>query len=384
MSRGRTIVGRDPASGAGLAVGIDSGLIGTITPANLPPDAPYLAPGLIDLQINGYGGLDFNGPDLSVDLVATLTGKLAALGTTTFLPTLITAPEASLVAALRIIAEARRRDQRVRAAIPAVHMEGPSISPLDGPRGAHPREHVRPPSLEEFARWQAASGGLVGMVTVAPEYDEAPAYIAALAARGILVAIGHTAASPDQVRAAVAAGARMSTHLGNGAAATLPRHPNFIWAQLAEDALTASFIADGHHLPADTFRAMLRAKGLGRSILVSDSVALAGMPPARYGQPIGGDVEVTADGRIGVAGTPYLAGAGRPLAADMAIAIDMARLSLAEGLMLAAGNPGRLVGGRGALAKGGPADLMVFRHDAAHAQIAIEAVLAGGEEVPLP
>src|SRR5699024_3206830 len=145
--------------------------------------------------------------------------------------------------------------------VPGVHIEGPSISPADGPRGAHPVEHVRPPDLAEFERWQAAGDGLVKLVTLAPEHAGAPGYIRTLAARGVIVALGHSAATPDEVHAAVDAGARLSTHLGNGVAAVLPRHPNLIWTQLADDRLYASFIADGHHLSADTFRAMLRAKG---------------------------------------------------------------------------------------------------------------------------
>jgi N-acetylglucosamine-6-phosphate deacetylase len=186
------------------------------------------------------------------------------------------------------------------------------------------------------------------------------------------------------VHQAAAAGARLSTHLGNGAAAMLPRHPNYIWAQLADERLTASFIADGHHLPADTFKAMLAAKGLGRAILVSDSVALAGMPPGRYSQPIGGDVEVGADARISVAGTPYLAGAGRPLIADVARAIEMAGLSLAQGLSLATANPGSFVGGRGRMAVGQPADLFGFRRDPSRTDFVLEMVLARGEERDLP
>ena len=155
----------------------------------------------------------------------------------------------------------------------------------------------------------ASSGGLVGKITLSPHYDQVANFIRALVGQGILVAIGHTSATADQIHAAVSAGARLSTHLGNGAAAMLPRHPNFIWAQLACDRLDAGFIADGFHLPADTFKAMLRAKGLERSYLVSDTAALAGMPPGVYDQPIGGRVEVGSDGRLSVAGTPYLAGA---------------------------------------------------------------------------
>ena len=379
MSARRTILGRDPASGAGIAVDVDEGRIADIRPA-AAGGLPFIAPGLVDLQVNGYGGLDLNGPDLSVDLIVALTRKLASLGTTTYLPTLITAAESTIVAALRTIAEARRRVPEVFRAIPAVHVEGPHISPLDGPRGAHPAAYLRPPDLVEFERWQAAVEGLVGLVTLAPEYPEAPTYIAALAARGVLVSIGHTAATAEQIRRAVDAGARLSTHLGNGAASMLPRHPNFIWAQLADDRLTAMFIADGHHLPADALSVMLRAKTLARAVLVSDSVALAGMPPGRYRSPVGGDVVVEPNGRIGVADTPYLAGAGLPLIADLGIAMHMAGLPLAEGLQVAAGNPARLLGRTAALKVGAPANLLLLRHEPEAPEIALQAVFVGGEE----
>jgi N-acetylglucosamine-6-phosphate deacetylase len=240
---------------------------------------------------------------------------------------------------------------------------------------------VRAPSLAEFERWQAASSNLVGLVTLAPELPGAITYISALVQRGVHVALGHTAASPEEIHEAAAAGASLSTHLGNGAAATLPRHPNFLWSQLADDRLTATFIADGHHLPADTFKAMVRAKGLEKAILVSDAVALAGMPPGLYEQPVGGTVEVKADGRVGVAGTPYLAGAGLPLCANVAIAAYMAGLALSESLRLATENPGRIIGNRGRLAVGAPADLMQFSWQERQRCLAVSAVWLRGEKV---
>lgn len=378
MSARTTIIGRDPASGAGIAVELDAGRIAAIQPASAPAGA-WLSAGLVDLQVNGYGGLDLNAPGLTAEMVADLVATLARLGTTTFLPTLITASEAQITTALRTIAEARRRFSAVAHAVPGVHVEGPSISPQDGPRGAHPAEHVRAPDLAEFERWQAAGDGLVKLVTFAPEHSGAPDYIRALTAQGVVVALGHSAATPDQIRAAVDAGARLSTHLGNGVAATLPRHPNLLWTQLADDRLTASFIADGHHLSADAFRAMLRAKGRDRAILVSDSVALAGQPPGRYRQPVGGDVEISADGRIGVAGTPYLAGAGLPLAADLARATAMAGLTAQEALPLVTENPGRLLGMRGRLAIGEPADLVLWRAEGD--TLAVDTVWVAGQEV---
>ena len=289
-----------------------------------------------------------------------LTHLLWERGTTTYLPTLITAAEPTLIRALKAIAAAREKDRRVAHSIPGVHVEGPAISPHDGPRGAHPHDHVRPPDLAEVDRWQEASGGLVRMITLSPHWDGAAEFIRRVTEQGVIIAVGHTHATSEQIRAAVDAGAQIATHLGNGAAAMLPRHPNMIWTQLAEDRLAASFIADGHHLPADVLKAMIRAKGLGRSILVSDCAALAGMKPGLYDQPIGGRVELREDGWLGTPGTVYLAGASRSLNEDVAIAANLAGLSLAEGVTLATVNPGRYVGGRGRLAIGASADLILF------------------------
>ena len=368
------VVGRD-AAGQGLRVTVADGVITSIDPAG---EGPYLSAGLVDLQVNGYGGIDLNSGAVTADEVLALVGRMLDLGVTRFLPTLTTASEESLVAALRAIAAARQASALARHVIPFVHMEGPSISPVDGPRGAHPAEHVRPPSLAEFQRWQASSGGLVGMVTLAPELPRALRYIDELASRGVHVALGHCAATPEQIEMAVEAGARLSTHLGNGAAAMLPRHPNFIWTQLACDQLTASFIADGHHLPADTLRAMLRAKGLARAVLVSDSVALGGLSAGRYTQKIGGAVELSVEGRISVVGTPYLAGAALPLLDDIAIAIEAAELSLAEALPLATVNPGRFAGGAGRLEVGAPADLIRFDWEPDAPRLAIREVIVMG------
>jgi N-acetylglucosamine-6-phosphate deacetylase len=378
VSTPAAIAGRHPETGAGVAVDVAAGRITALRPAETAPDL-WLSPGLIDLQVNGFGGLDFNAPELTVEQVADLVTALARLGTTTFLPTLITAAESRLTAALQTIAAARRRDPRVARAIPGVHVEGPSIAPEDGPRGAHPLAHIRPPDLAEFARWQAAGDGLVKLVTLAPEYPEAPDYIRKLAGQGVIVSLGHSAATPAQIQSAVEAGARLSTHLGNGVAGLLPRHPNLIWAQLAEDRLSASFIADGHHLSAETFRAMLRAKTGERAILVSDSVALAGLPPGRYRQPVGGDVELDANGRVRLAGTPYLAGAGLPLAADLSRAAIMAGLTPIEAFPLATTNPGRLIGAGGRLALGAPADLVLWRQDSGGGLTAEKVWVAGAE-----
>lgn len=371
--------GIDPRTGKGISIEIADGTIAAIRPAENTADC-YLSAGLIDLQVNGFRGLDLNAGAVTPNIMLSLCEELLSVGVTTWLPTLITASESSLLQALEAIAKSRAGHRLIAEMVPGLHVEGPSISDKDGPRGAHPLAHVRPPSIAEFERWQQACGNLVTMVTLAPEHEGSMEYIRALAAKDILVALGHTAATPDEIHAAADAGASVSTHLGNGAAAMLPRHPNFIWAQLADDRLTASFIADGWHLPADTFKAMLRAKGAERAILVSDMVSLAGMPAGLYEQPVGGNVEVSPEGRISVAGTPYLAGASLPLSANVAIAADMADIPLSDALRLATENPGRFVGGRGRLEVGARADLIRFEWSKGDRAIRVREAWVHGEK----
>jgi N-acetylglucosamine-6-phosphate deacetylase len=381
MSRSHSITGRDIFTGQPFRVIVQDGRIAAVEPDPEPVETEtWLSPGFIDLQVNGYGGYDLNDEHINADTVISLVRLLIRTGTTTFLPTIITAPEEKILRALRAIAQARQADPQVAHAIPFVHLEGPHISPADGALGAHPYEAVRPPDLAEFARWQEASQNLVGMVTLSPHWDQAADYIAKLTSSGVLVAIGHTDAMPEQIRRAVDAGATLSTHLGNGIAQMLPRHRNPIWAQLAEDRLTATFIADGHHLPADPLKAMLRAKGLERSILVSDSVALAGMPPGIYNSPIGGRVELNANGRLSMFGTEMLAGAACSLSQTVAWLAGSTIVSLGEAVRMASENPGRLIDGRGSLRPGNSADLLHFHFSREKQALDIQSVWVQGVE----
>ena len=373
-----SISGRDPHTGRTIEVVIRDGIIDAIT--DIPSaDPAWLSPGLIDLQVNGYQGFDLNSDNVTPDTVINLSRSVLAAGVTTFLPTIITASEEKIIACLRAIAAARQLNPPLSHMIPGIHVEGPYLSPEDGPRGAHPREHIRPPSIAEFDRWQQASGGLVKLVTLSPHFDEAPGYIAALRSRGVLISIGHTHASPEQIHAAVDAGATLSTHLGNGLADRLPRHPNLLWTQLAEDRLTAMFIGDGHHLSSDTLKVMLRAKGLDRSILVSDVVALGGMPPGLYETPVGGLVELTPDGRLSLPGTCFLAGSVVALK-DAVARLATSELSLSESLRLATQNPARVLGRSGKLQVGAPGDLIRFTWEPA-AGFQIESTLLQGTPV---
>lgn len=377
----QSITGRDPRSGEPLKISIHNGRIQAIDPG--PADDPaWLSPGFVDLQVNGYHGSDLNSDIVDPDVVISLTQKMIATGVTTYLPTIVTASEARITTALRVIAEARRISPLVAHAVPYVHVEGPYISAEDGPRGAHAREHVRPASVAEFHRWQAASGNLAGMMTISPHREDALETISVLAKKGIVMAIGHSDATPAQIHAAADAGATLSTHLGNGLGSPLPRHPNLLWAQLAEDRLTACFIADGHHLPADTLKVMLRAKGIDRSILVSDTVALGGMPAGIYNAGmVGGSVEVTANGRItSASGGGFLAGAYLPLMGGIAHTAKMKDFSLGDAVQMATENPGRFVGGRGRLRVGADADMVRFYWDSTAAKLQIQTVLVNGEK----
>ena len=268
-------------------------------------------PGFFDIQVNGFGGIDFNAADLTIDGLHAALARMRATGVTRCLPTLITSPFDQFARCARTLARSSE------PAIAGIHMEGPYVSREDGPRGAHQREHVIPASIDDFERRQEAASGRIVLVTLAPEVPGAMSLIEHLADTHVRVAIGHTAATPQQIADAIAAGATLATHVGNGCAQMLPRHPNVIWELLAADALFASLIVDGHHLPPTTVKSMVRAKGVERTILVTDAVAAAGCAPGGY--TIGGvSCELDDDGRVSLPGTAHLAGSA--LTMDRAVA----------------------------------------------------------------
>ena len=376
------ILGRDPSTGRGIVVTTEGGLIKAID-FQEHGEKQWLSAGFVDLQVNGYAGHDLNGLTLDVATVRALCQAMLKVGVTTFLPTLITAPEARIIAALRTIREACAQYPDVAAMVAGIHVEGPHIAPEDGPRGAHPAADVRAPSVAEFDRWQVAAGGLVKLVTLSPHWPEAPAYIRHLVKAGVTVSLGHTSADAAQITAAVDAGATLSTHLGNGSHAMLNRRHNHLWPQLADDRLTAMFIADGHHLTPAQLKTMLRAKGLERSLVVSDTVALGGLPAGKYETPIGGKVELRADGFLAIDdGTGnYLAGAALPMTAAIPVLVNQVGLTLGEAISLLTVAPGRQVGGRGVLAIGQPADLMAFHWDSSSVRPEVASVWLRGRSV---
>ena len=294
-------------------------------------------PGLFDLQVNGFGGIDFNSPALTADGLAEALERQRATGVTRCLPTLITSRFDEFAASARVLA--RSRD----AAVAGLHMEGPYLSPEDGARGAHRRDCIMDASIDDFQRRQEAADGRIVVVTIAPEVTGAIALIEHLVSAGVRVSIGHTAATPPQIADAIAAGATLATHVGNGCAQMLPRHPNPIWELLAADGVTASLIVDGHHLPPSTVRAMVRAKGTARTILVTDAIAAAGCRPGRYAV---GDVacELGEDGRVSLPGTPYLAGSGLTMDRAIANTVRFTGLPFAEVVAMASTRPAACVG----------------------------------------
>ncbi len=381
-----TVHGLDPGTGQSLTVEVKSGVIQAVHRSQAAASESgqgWLAAGLIDLQVNGYAGHDLNDDQVTPETVQALARAMLASGVTTFLPTLITASEAQLTQALVAVQAARRLDPVVANMVPYVHVEGPAIAPEDGPRGAHPAAHVRAPSVAEFDRWQQASGSVVGMVTLSPHWPESAAYISHVVASGVHVALGHTDASPAQIVAAVDAGARISTHLGNGMYAMINRRRNPFWAQLVDDRLCASFIADGHHLAPDLLKVMLRSKGLGQSMIVSDATAIGGMSAGHYQASIGGAVTLSANGRLSMddGSDQYLAGAALPLLAGVANLVRDGGLGLSDALGLATVQPGRWVGGRGLLAPGQPADLIRFNWDTTMVAPQLTGVWLGGQSM---
>jgi N-acetylglucosamine-6-phosphate deacetylase len=324
-------------------------------------DAPWIAPGFIDVQSNGYGGREFSSPELTVDDVARIARKQATFGVARFCPTVTTASAAAIEHSLRTIVEACRRFDDVAYIVAGVHLEGPYIASEDGPRGAHPLEHCRPPDWVEFERFQATAEGFIRIITLSPEYPAAPEFIRRAAASGVVVAIGHTTADSTQIRAAVDAGARLSTHLGNGAHRALRRHPNYIWDQLAEDRLLASLIVDGHHLPAEVVQTFVRAKTPDRCLLISDLSGLAGLPPGRYDTELC-SLEILSDGRLVIAGQDQLlAGASLGLHVGVGNVMRFAGVDLATAVDMAVGQPAQLLGlPATGISPGDTADLVLF------------------------
>ena len=337
-----------------------------------------IAPAPIDIQVNGFAGFDLNTETVTPKDVCAMVRALWRVGTGFLCPTIVTGSFDRICNSMRAVVDACKTDPLINYAVLGIHLEGPYISAEDGPRGAHPLAHVRDPDWNEFQRWQDIAEGKIRIVTLAPEKKGAIPFIEKLVADGIVVALGHTNASADDIHAAIDAGAKLSTHLGNGAHALIRRHPNYIWEQLGADELWASLIVDGHHLPPAVAKSMIRAKTLNRCILVSDAVALAGMKPGIY-EFAERAVELTAERCVRLVGTEYLAGSAIELARGIENSVQFARISLEESVALATLQPMRLLNAEQHVEE--KTNLILFEWDAAQCNIDLIATIVADELV---
>jgi N-acetylglucosamine-6-phosphate deacetylase len=330
----------------------------------------FVAPGLIDNQINGYANVDFSGINLSAGDVIDATKAIWRDGVTSFLPTLISNSHENLIKNFTILDEALRNDERLRESIPGFHLEGPYLSPEEGYRGCHPVQYIRKPSWDEFTGYQKAAGGRIIQVTIAPELEGVMEFIKLCTHEGIVVAMGHTNASAEQIRNAVENGVRLSTHLGNGCANLIHRHNNPIWPQLANDQLTPSIIADGHHLLPEEIRVFYKVKGPDNLILTSDVVYLAGMAPGKYSF-LESEIILTEEGMLLNAELNCLAGASFPLKKGIENMMNFTGCSITKAINMATGNVALIydLNDRGTLTPGKRADLILFERAGNQLQI---------------
>ena len=338
----------------------------------------YLAPGLIDIQINGYMGVDFSGPDLTVEEIKNATKALWRVGVTSYFPTIITSDFSRMKKNFTILSKAKE-DPEIGSSLAGFHLEGPYISPVDGFRGAHLEKYTRKPNWQEFLILQKAAKNNIRLITVAPELDGAIQFIKKLVDSGVIVSLGHHNGSVSQIKDAVTAGARMATHLGNGCANMINRHNNPIWPQLSNDLITPSIIADGFHLNREEIRTFYKTKGADNTILVSDALDLAGLPPGEY---IRGERKLLLTPNVvKFPDINALAGAASPISKCLEVVMDFTNCSLEDAIKMASLNPAKMfsLNDRGLIKKGKRGDIVLFTMKGD--KIQIKKTFVAGKEV---
>ncbi len=367
-----TIEGIDYSTKKKIEIGFGQNEVKYIRDKSIGRSDKIISPGFVDIQINGFKGIDFNEEGLSVADIRTLTKALWKQGVTSYFPTLITNHDEHISTAIKTIVKACNKDPLINQSIAGIHLEGPFLSKESGPRGAHPLEFIKAPDWELFSQWQEEAHGKIKIITLSPEWPQACNFILKCVKAGVLVSIGHTAANSDQIRAAVEAGARLSTHLGNATHLKLPRHNNYVIDQLANDSLWASIIADGFHLPSPLLKTFLKIKGT-QTILISDATKFAGLNAGIYKTHIGGQVELDTSGRLFMKSNPQmLAGSAQSLKWCIDHLVNTGLLSLQEAIDGAWKAPWRLLeeSHHYGLQKGKKADLIVFEKNSKAIHIA--------------
>jgi N-acetylglucosamine-6-phosphate deacetylase len=326
-------------------------------------NALYIAPGLFDNQVNGYMGISFafGGSELNIDGIKKATTGLWEKGITSYLPTLTTNSNEVLIKNFKVLAKAKN-DPSLHGSLPGFHLEGPYISPDDGFRGAHPKQHVRKPDWKEFQSFYEASGKNILTVTIAPEMEGALDFIRNCTANGIIVALGHHNASKAVVDQAILNGAKIATHLGNGCANMINRHDNPLWPQLANDELSISIICDGFHLRDEEIKTFYGVKGPERTIITSDITSFAGLPPGEYLNEDGETIELMESGLLRYPAQNVLYGSATPITRGLVHIMKITDCTLGEAIRMGSTNPAKLYGlaDRGEIAPGKRADLILF------------------------
>ncbi|HTV54366.1 MAG TPA: amidohydrolase family protein [Terriglobia bacterium] len=360
---------------------IDGGHIASVEPlGETDNDLPYVSPGLIDIQVNGFAGVDFSDPLLTSEQLAAVLPAIWKTGVTTFCPTLITNAYERLLRNFHVFEEARRLFPQFARCVPCYHLEGPYISP-NGARGAHAPQYIRLPDWREFEKLQQAAGGHIGILTLAPELPGASDFIRRACSSKIVVAIGHTDANAAEIHNAVTAGARLSTHLGNGCPDMIHRHLNPLWAQLAADELSASIICDGFHLPPDLVKVILGSKTISKCVLITDAVSAATMAPGRY-KLVDTEIELLPSRKVVSGDGKTMAGSAATLNHVVELFGRYTGVTLHDALAAATANPAGILGKPAVcshIAKGQPANLFLFRREAL--SIKTTRVFVGGQQV---
>jgi N-acetylglucosamine-6-phosphate deacetylase len=309
---GGEIFGRHYATREPVRVAWQEGIISAVEKTAAAPDNQWLAPALVDLQVNGFAGIDFQQDNHSVDQLLAAVRSLRTAGCTRFLLTLITDDWPKLLARLRVLRALRATSSELQRAIAGWHIEGPFLSAETGFCGAQDPRWMRDPTLEDVKELRDATGNEPVLLTLAPERNGAPEAIQLASSLGIRVSLGHTNASAKILQGAVAAGAVAFTHLGNGCPRELDRHDNILWRVFEQHGLHVSLIPDGIHVSPALFRLAHRELG-DRVFYVSDAMSAASSPPGRY--KLGAlELEVSADQIVRFPGRTNFAGSAlRPL-----------------------------------------------------------------------
>lgn len=370
---------KDCISGNIVKYGPDLDILHSL-PGTERDNLPYSGPGLVDLQINGVNGVDFNSASLNEKELISAAGYLLSRGVTTFYPTVITNRAGNIRHILSVINNACLASPLLNQCIGGIHLEGPFISKSDGYRGAHERSLVRAPDWNLFSSFQEASGNRIKIITLSPEWDNSYDFIERCRQQHLLVSIGHSDASSDQVDSAVRAGAILASHLGNGVPLMLERHPNILWDMLSRDELYTSIVADGFHLPDSFIRVVLKVKKQ-KAILVSDATCFSGLAPGIYKTLIGSEVLLEDNGRLSmVNGGGLLAGATKTLIENVQYMISKGFSDMSGSWSMASAGPGRLIDSRPDTVPGSrKKDMVVF--DFKQGKILVREVYKNGKPV---